>query len=166
MLDLLLKAEAELPQLLLEGGWRNVHVIYDKPHVERLWRQWGENRISLHVIHPCDESESFFHPHPWPSAMRVLSGEYAMKVGFGEGLVTPPTASTLVLSPGSVYEMTHKDAWHSVIPKTVCWTVMVSGKPWEREMPQEPKEKQPSLDIDRIYEVLSFFQQKYPLVGG
>lgn len=165
MLNLLFQVEKELPNLLLEQGWSGVDITYHPPRVERVWRQWGENRISLHAIHPCPPSKSLFHPHPWPSAMRIVKGEYEMAVGYGAGIDIPAEACKIVLVDGSCYEMTHPDGWHSVRPlSSICWTVMVSGKPWNREMNEVPHEKPSPLSIDRIHEILSLFQNHYPVV--
>lgn len=56
--------------------WNTIDVNYHHPRVERLWTQVGEFRLMLHVIHPCETSNALYHPHPWPSAMHVLSGKY------------------------------------------------------------------------------------------
>lgn len=166
MLDVLYKAEEELSVLLhrdnILEGWNSVNVNYHDPHVERVWRQWGEYRISLHCIHPCEPSKSLFHPHPWPSAMRILSGEYEMEVGYGKGVEVPPSACKIVLQPESVYEMTDPDGWHSVRPLNgPCWTVMVSGKPWNRPMNEEPKHKLEPLSAERVAKMLAWFSRQY-----
>lgn len=163
MLELLHQAEKELPKLLEQDGWNSVDVTYHDPRVERVWRQWGENRINLHVIHPCKESDALFHPHPWPSAMRIVHGTYQMAVGYGEGTKLPPTACKVVLSAGSSYEMTNKDGWHAVYALHLpCYTVMISGKPWNREMPEEPMEKQGTLSQLRVSGILNLFRCFYP----
>src|SRR5262245_50787575 len=115
MLKVLAALERELPGLLRdEEGWRSVLIAYHPPTVERLWRSWNDYRVYLHRIHPCAREEALFHPHPWPSAMRILSGEYEMAVGFGPGQEPPPVATLLIASGEFRYEMTHPDAWHYV----------------------------------------------------
>ena len=85
MLATLHEAEDALPDLLREGvdAWRSLDIDYEPPHVERLWRPWGpvvstgamtipsRFRLSLHRIHPCETA--LFHPHPWPSAVRIIT---------------------------------------------------------------------------------------------
>lgn len=71
MFDVLEEVERAIPRLLWQEGWNSLDVDYHDPRVERVWRQWLDYRVSLHVIHPCQPSASLFHPHPWPSAMRV-----------------------------------------------------------------------------------------------
>ena len=72
MLDVLTQVERALPALLQdESVWQSLYVDYHPPMVERLWTRWGEYRVFLHRIHPCERGQALFHPHPWPSAMRV-----------------------------------------------------------------------------------------------
>jgi len=61
--------------------WNTLDVNYHQPRVERLWTQIGTSRLMLHVIHTCETDEALYHPHPWPSAMHVLSGSYEMGLG-------------------------------------------------------------------------------------
>lgn len=110
--------------------WRTVDVTYEDPHVERVWTQWGEERVSLHRIHPC--SEPLFHPHPWPSAMKVFSGQYEMGVGRSKSGGVPGELLRIVLTPGSQYEMADVYAWHWVQPIDLpVMSVMVTGRPWK-----------------------------------
>lgn len=139
MLEVLSRVEETLHHLLKHRDrWKNLYVNYHPPFVERLWLPFedGEYRIYLHRIHPCGPGQALFHPHPWPSAMRVLKGEYEMAVGYGAGSIVPPVAAKLILGPGSVYEMTDPDSWHYVRPlKEPTLSLMVTGKPWDRTAP-------------------------------
>jgi hypothetical protein len=162
MLTILSAVEKELPVLLKdESAWRSVYVDYHPPTVERLWLNWREFRVYLHRIHACPPREALFHPHPWPSAMRILSGAYEMAVGYGKGEAPPPIAA-LVLAEGNFrYEMTDPDAWHYVRPiggPTV--SLMVSGKPWERWAPKSEKAFHP-LNAEQCKEIFQFFRQHY-----
>src|SRR5262249_46599352 len=86
MLEILAAVEKDLPRMLLdEAAWAGLFIDYPPPTVERLWRPWRDYRVSLHRIFPCATGEALFHPHPWPSAMRILAGEYEMAVGYGKG---------------------------------------------------------------------------------
>ncbi len=163
MLDILARLETELPALLLEAGrWHSLDINYHPPFVERLWLQWGEYRVSLHRIHPCEPSEALFHPHPWPSAMRILEGTYEMAIGFGSGAEVPPLASRIIASGEFRYEMTHRDSWHYVRPiGTPAMTIMVTGKPWGRQAPESSEPLHP-LDHARRSELLAWFRARYP----
>ena len=162
MLEILEQVERILPDLLRdEGGWNSLYVDYHPPTVERLWRPWREYRVNLHRIHPCATGEALFHPHPWPSAMRILSGEYEMAVGFGAGEAPPPVAALLVAREDFRYEMTHPDAWHYVRPlEAPTMSLMVTGKPWERVGPRVGKTLQP-LQPEQIADILRFFRDRY-----
>lgn len=163
MFDILETVEMMLREssfLMFSDGWQSLDINYEEPRVERVWRQWSDYRICLHRIHPCDVS--FFHPHPWPSTMRVLSGNYEMSVGYGEGEKVPPISSRIILAPGSSYEMTEVNGWHSVRPLGgPVMSLMVTGKPWGRAMPKSDKIKLSTLNEEGVNEMLTFFRKEY-----
>ena len=166
MLTVLEMAESELPDLLKnESDWKTLDVNYHPPRVKRVWNVCGGNwfRISLHKIYPCEKGEALFHPHPWPSAIKILEGGYEMNVGYGQGLKTPPIACTIILSEGSYYEMLNKDGWHSVRPLTEhSYSMMLTGKVWERE---EIKSSTPlqTLTDERKKEIFDKFRKYFLL---
>jgi hypothetical protein len=161
MLNLLHEAEAELPTLLSEP-WQSLQVDYHAPFVDRLWREWRGHRLSLHRIHPCEANDALFHPHPWPSAMRVLEGTYEMGVGWGRGETTPPIAARIIASGRMEYEMTDPDAWHYVRPLgSPAMTVMLSGAPWTRWSPRSDKPLHP-LPPAEVEQMLAYFRAAYP----
>jgi hypothetical protein len=147
-------AESRMPEMLADSeGWQTLDVIYEPPHVERLWRPLiidGESyRLYLHCIHACDPGQALFHPHPWPSAVKIVAGGYEMAVGYGTGDVPPPIAATLWLAPGTYYEMINPDGWHYVrVPKGTSLSIMLTGTPWSRPSPGKGL-KHPSLSVER-----------------
>lgn len=163
MLNILSQVERALPELLQnEPIWQSLYIDYHPPTVERLWMPWGEYRVSLHRIHPCEREQALFHPHPWPSAMRVLDGDYEMAVGFGTGSVVPPVAALMVAQGDFRYEMTHPDAWHYVRPLGgPTLSVMVTGKPWARESPRSSRPLQ-TLKPEQTAELFRLFRRYYP----
>jgi hypothetical protein len=163
MLDQLTLAEQQLPYLLTKPElWQSLFVNYEKPHVERVWCPWGDYRINLHRILPCQAEETFFHPHPWPSAMKILGGTYQMLIGYGSGLQEPPISTTCNLTAGSTYEMVDPDSWHSVRPlDRPVWSVMLTGKPWGREMPKSDQIRLSCLEDSKVKEILTFFKGYY-----
>lgn len=156
-----------LPELLLdESCWKSVFVDYHPPFVERLWTTLeldGQNyRIYLHRIHPCALKDSLFHPHPWPSAMRILSGSYTMTTGYGPGMQPPVASEPITLGEGYSYEMTNMDEWHAVSPNdTPAYSLMVTGTPWSRESHASTHPLGPLPD-NKIADIFEFFRSKYP----
>ena len=152
-------ALVKLPVLLQRPDiWQTSFINYEKPFVERVWCEYANFRLNLHCIHPCSPEESFFHPHPWPSAMKVFKGTYQMDIGYGDGNDPPPVAATTLLSPGSCYQMVNIDSWHSVCPiDNPVISVMITGKPWNRGMPKYNKGEKILLSEERKQEILLLF---------
>jgi len=178
MLRILAGVEANLPGLLLErwnnqihpreDGWNSLYIDYHPPVVERLWRDYHGCRIYLHRIHPCGEHEPLFHPHPWPSAMVVLDGAYAMTVGYslgyGPGTKPPPITANFILAERSRYEMTDPALWHSVRPLgKPSISLMVTGKPWADPPPSKTKNPLRPLSENQKDGLFGFFRHRYPL---
>lgn len=157
-------------------GWNSLEVTYEQPRVERLWRQDGDYRIYLHRIHPCiveqpneedreqlltiqDDSQAFWHAHPWPSAMVVVSGSYKMLVGTKNHV-----CATLTLPRGTCYEMTDPKAYHKVCPqREPSLSIMVTGplyqKPWWKSLlPQHKHHHGSQMPQEKAQELLSAFQ--------
>lgn len=149
MLHVLGRAEAAVPALLEADAdsWHTLDVDYEPPRVERLWRDFEKDyRIYLHRIHPCDKA--LFHPHPWASAIKVLSGKYVMGVGYTLDNVPPTEAATIVLAAGSYYEMIDPDGWHYVRPiGGPSLSIMVTGPKWDRWSPKADHKLGPLTDI-------------------
>lgn len=172
MIDYLHEVEQKLPALLYSlDDWQTRFVTYEKPHVERLVRQDGLNRIYLHRILWCDREDAYFHTHPWPSAMRILEGSYEMQFGHREGEHPYDAASTqrlvsagrVIMQAGNEYEMTHVDAAHSVQPLTpFTLSLMVTGPVWagSRTAPVQ----NPDLSESAALALLAEFRRFYPLV--
>lgn len=171
MLKELRQALKELPELLRpeeDSNWNTLDIDYHKPRVLRAYRDWGEYRINLHQISPCGPGEALFHPHPWPSAMIILSGVYEMGIGYGPGLEEPPIAARIVMKDNDCYEQTTVDSWHYVRPITTVHSVMLTGKPWGRLVhgvssdlePLTPTEKEDLLFMFR--NILECFPAKVP----
>ena len=163
MLDVLCRVEAVLSEMLEGPGWNSLYVDYHPPIVERVWREWSEgHRVYLHRIHPCEKQEALFHPHPWPSAMRVLSSAYEMAVVYGKEM--PPVAARIILTAHSAYEMVDMDSWHSVRPiDGPSLSLMVTGPPWNRPSPKSKKPLNPLPD-EQKEEIIAFFREYYATV--
>lgn len=161
MLDKLFDIEKILPKLLEQDIWNSVYVDYHKPYVKRLWTTLDIYRIYLHQIFPCNKEDSLLHPHPWPSAMKVIQGTYEMGVGYSESEKEPVIASTLILPINSYYEMIEPHAWHYVRPlQQASFSLMITGTPWERKSPKStyPLRK---LNLEEQNIILNTFKQYY-----
>lgn len=164
MLDKLLEIEKLLPKLLRDPSvdWKSVYVDYHPPIVERLWLDINDVRLYLHRIHTCAREEALFHPHPWPSAMRIINGEYEMGIGYSADN-TPPaeTLTKLIVTKGVAYSMEARNSWHYVAPVSpTSLSVMVTGKPWDRPAPK-PDRLLRSLTEDEKKLLLADMQRHY-----
>lgn len=160
--------EADLPRMLRDPSfvWEDLLVNYEAPRVDRLWGKFKEFRVYLHRIYPC--SLPYKHIHPWPSAIRVLSGTYEMEVGTLDTLQAevPQDAvpsATIQLSKGSSYEMLDPKGWHSVRPlREPSLSVMLTGVPWFTENPFKGKGQGTRLHARTREEVLEEFRKLFP----
>ena len=129
--------------------------------VNRVWLEYGALRICLHRIYPANPSKTLFHPHPWPSSMKILKGTYEMGIGFSENNDQPPLAATIILSEGTYYEMIHPKGWHYVCPvENITYSLMISGRPWF-DIPYIPPKNLLPLTDKTKEEILDFFRAKY-----
>lgn len=130
-----------------EIEWNSLIVNRREPHTYRAFGFVGDNRICLHRFDPCQEDDSFWHPHPWPCRVLVLQGEYCMRMGVSSTLENEPEEEGYFnLGRFSSYDMTNPKGWHSVIPRTTCYSLMINGKPWETPHVKAPTTKGKDLD--------------------
>lgn len=128
--------------MLDQDIWKSVYVDYHEPFVERLWTQIEDKRVYLHRILPATKVHygELFHPHAWPSAMKILSGGYAMNIGFSEDQYIPTVSASFILPAGSIYDMSRPEVWHAVMPSIEpSLSLMVTGTPWKRWAPKPSK---------------------------
>jgi len=113
--------------------WDSIVINKRKPHTYRAFIQQDDTRICLHYFEACEPEESFAHPHPWPSSMLILSGEYDMVVAHTPDLLSRELSPVInvSLSAGSTYHMNDRHTWHQVIPRTSCYSLMINGPRWE-----------------------------------
>jgi len=158
--DILLKIIPCLRDNFDEVAWKSLDINYHPPRVERLWSQFGTMRLMIHKIHPVEQplltaehKQALFHPHPWPSAVFIVSGDYEMGIGYGEGTSPPPVAARVTLGPGGYYTMTNKNAWHYVAPKKVpSMSIMLIDSPWEEPHPFYLQDTYEKMKLDALTE--------------
>lgn len=87
--------------------WGSIVINKRRPHTYRAFLMEGGTRICLHRFEACDAEDAFPHPHPWPSAMLILSGIYDMAVGYTADLESaePAPVIDVTLGAGSTYHM-------------------------------------------------------------
>ena len=162
MLNALLRAELELPELLDNAEWQSLDVNYHKPHVERVWCKWRGLRVNLHRILPCEVHEALFHPHPWPSAVRVVAGGYWSAIGSGPLNGPAPTvAANLWCPPDSIIVMDKPDGWHLVAPPEVSLSLMVTAQPYAEKLTFKPGMKLSVLNDYEVSNILDLFKHNY-----
>lgn len=114
-------------------SWDSLIINRRKPETYRIFRQFGENRVCLHRFSPCNSQESFWHPHPWPAAFKIMYGKYRLDLGFTpNGEDKPTVVSSCVMSAGSSYEMLDENTWHKITPldDSPVYTIMLNGPPY------------------------------------
>jgi len=74
--------------------------------------------------------------------------------------------AALMISRGDFcYEMTHPDSWHYVRPLgKPTLSVMVTGKPWDRQSHRSSKPLHPLRD-EQTVELLRLFRARYPVAA-
>lgn len=175
--------ELDLPKMLEDSSiWNSLDIDYYPPRVERLWAQYSEGRICLHAIHKCNPDEALYHPHPWPSSMKVLEGNYRMGLSDEVGTSPYPNGgdysrlgeflhtqgfklreiATVELSSGSYYEMPEEKGWHYVQPlDDVVYTLMYIGQPFKNKSNGAKKADKDlkRLPEERVSELLLKFKE-------
>ena len=164
MLKLLREVEGLLPELLTdESGWQSVFANTEKPHLRRLWRQWGKCRIYLHHFTSCESKEEFPHPHPWKMAVRILEGSYNMGTGHSSDHTVMPELTYQTYKPGDCYELIERDIWHAIRPLgDEALTIMVAGPmiyPENRIHSNTPVRR---LTLEEQTSVLNRIRKHYP----
>lgn len=165
LIERLREAEGQILTLLEdEDAWESLDINYHPPFVERLWRPWGDFRLFLHRIFPCPPEDALFHRHPWPSAIRVINGQYEMGFAYGEGPgegAAPPAAARMIFTGGSAYEMTDALAWHYVAPlDKPSLSLMLTGDRWGKGS-HKPDYRLSPLQPQTKTELLSLFREYY-----
>ena len=171
MRDVLKQVEKELSSLLDHDGWQSLDIDYHKPHVERVWMPWNGYRINLHRIQACKPHEALFHPHPWPSVVRILGtdfgdpmggGGYWTAIGSGPPDAGEPAQVAKIWCPaGSIVCMEEPYGWHSVAPPKVSYSLMITGAPWQFKMPYEPGARLRPMDDSKIDDMKYYFKSYF-----
>ncbi len=127
-----------LPALLERPeNWDSLVIDRRKPETFRVFMHFIDIdvRICLHRFNVCARHESFYHPHPWPAAFKILKGSYHMQTGMSLDRTSEPRdVSEAVFAAGSKYAITDPMTWHKITPLETTYTVMVNRAPWPKEI--------------------------------
>ena len=176
MIELLKKAELDLPKLLLNPElWNSLDVDYFPPRVERLWLKYDQNhRLYIHITHPTKE-ECLLHKHRWPAAFKMVDGCYELGMTYSKDEIASKEAYKLpihihIISAGSYYEMINTNDMHYVKPlgNERSITLMMSGALFpEADTRKEIVDKKlyPLFDV-RKKAILLLLQKHYPYINS
>ena len=151
--------------------WSTLDIDYHPPRVERVWMPWSEGRLSLHIIHPCDENDALLHPHPWDSAVYVLphGGKYEHGIGYRREYETEIFGESVLMEEDIIickqivtgqiwYEMLEERGIHYVRPIGLpVYTIMYSGPVIYKGNHIKADIKLESLSEKRKEQILSIF---------
>lgn len=131
------------------NGWESLVINRRKPWTYRVFRKYGNFRVCLHAFDPCENSEAFAHPHPWPGAFLMLKGAYIHSLGASVDLKSKPDFfERAIITPYSMYEIINPRTWHSVQPLERTYTIMVNGEPWGN--PHKDVKTTKGKDLDKM----------------
>ena len=152
MMEKLENVLKELPALLeIPERWDSLVINRRKPFTYRVLSLVEGFRISLHKFDACDRSESFYHPHPWPDAFKILSGAYQMQMGRSVSRFSDPLdAGSFRLYSGSMYAITDPYVWHQITPIMETHTVMVNDPPWDIDVAHTKTRTTVGKDLDKL----------------
>lgn len=112
--------------------WDSIIINKRKPYTYRAFTMFEDVRISLHKFDPCDKTESFYHPHPWPGAFCILKGGYEMELGISpDRFSEPKDVCKTIMRRNSRYEIVDPLVWHKITPLETTYTVMINSPPWD-----------------------------------
>jgi len=164
MLDVLKQVEKELPSLLERNDWQSLDIDYHAPRVERVWLPWYGCRINLHRTHACGREDALFHPHPWPSVVKVIEGGYWSAIGYGEpDGPDPALAAEMWVAPGTIISMEEPKSWHLVAPPKPSLSLMITSAPWNVKMTYKPGLKLRPMNDENIEALKYLFASWYAL---
>lgn len=161
MIEKLKQIENKLIFKLLEDVniWKSE--IYENNNIiiEKILTTLGNYNLELNFVHKIKKSETIhIIKNRFPFAINVLNGKCNIMISSSSKLEEPPIMCNILLeNGGAYYDMTHIDGWHYVRPvEGVVSTVMLVGKPWEREQIESPEDLK-SMSEQRKLIMLEWF---------
>ena len=174
LMQALLEVEADLPQLLEdESRWNTLDIDYHPPHVQRVWTEHNGYRVCLHRFpNSCNLNVALYHPHPWPSAIRIIEGGYVQSIGHEtiigneeEYTIKVVTDAIVSMQSDDVYIMANPKAWHKVVPAIETYSLMLMGPLFDKDEMSEaiskPHKKLEQLSEDTKLFIIEKFKAYY-----
>lgn len=160
-----------IPHLKEYDKWDSLLINRRKPHTERVFRQFGEDRVCLHKFYPCSSDEAFAHPHPWPASFFIIKNGYDMEIGMAENrLEEPKYYERICLEEHSAYMILNPLTWHRISPinDEPTYTVMINGPTFEEEDMHSAVRRTKGKDLEKLKEedkaaLLNYFYDLLPI---
>lgn len=184
--EFLENVEKELPDYLtpnrLVFDWKSALIDFRKPVVERLWRQWGQWRVCLDRILPCDRSEAVHqHRHRYPMAMHILAKIEPRPESYLLRATVVPLPNLDFSSQDTVagYEVVRhrkssdervvvvasRHISHSLVPvRDPLMVLMVTNQPWDAPLSKTDRLAKP-LSPEKACEIGKFFSERFGVVS-
>jgi len=154
----------DIPEL-----WNSLIINKRKPETYRLFTFVGDSRICLHRFSPADETEAFWHPHPWPARFYLMDGEYKLFLSTSKDRESgyDPAYSVVTMRPGAYYDMDHPLSWHKIVPTYITYTIMINGPAWNDDVAHTAVRRTKGKDLECMshVEVLSQLNKFKELVN-
>jgi len=180
--EFLEKIEKELPNYLspdkLVMDWKSALIDFRQPVVERLWRQWGQWRVCLDRILPCDPGEVVHqHRHRHSMAMHILAKTKPLPEGYLIKATVAPLPHIPISSQDTVagYNVVRHPEFpdekivvvasshisHALIPATEpVMVLMVTNQPWNAP-PSKTDQLAKPLSPEKAREIGKFFSERF-----
>lgn len=140
----------------LTDVWDTLVINKRKPYTYRAFTYLPDgNRVCLHKFEPCDESESFKHPHAWPAEFLVCYGSYLEEIELYEEYISEISGNLIktgnpvvssVYTQNSWHRIDNRDVFHKVTPLETTYTIMINEKPYMYPHPDVKTTKGKDLD--------------------
>lgn len=163
LLEKLNDIEKLLPDFLkVEEDWCGERVVAGPHKADRVFREYNNIDVYLHRLYPCKPEDAIMHTHEGPTAIRILFGNYIMRLGHFDG-ASYQISSTMIAVPGFSYEMMERRSSHSVAPLTEVYSVrLLDRNSFEDHKEIEGGVSVNSLEEDDLREMLARFKTFYP----
>lgn len=168
--EILKSLEVDIFKLLfVPEKWHTLDVDYFPPRVERLYTNFNDYRIHLHVIHKTNE-ECLYHKHRWAAAFKQLNGAYEMGITYSPEEISSKEAHNLpdlakfIITKGSYYEMTQTDCLHYVKPITdTSLSIMITKDLYPEAVFRKEilDKKLNTISENRKEEILNLFRSEF-----